>query len=129
MDEIFDSVIPNQIPNATLLEHKDTSRRTLVILVGVSLVLVFSSAYLIEVFKENNPFAPRPTGDALVAQEVYSELVQIDEQSLDGSGVKVCIVDSGIDPSHRDLSRMNLVAWRDFVNNQQDPYDDQGHGH
>ena len=128
MDEISDLVMPNQIPNATLLEHKDTSRRTLVILVGVSLVLVFSSAYLIEVFKENNPFAPRPTGDALVAQEVYSELVQIDEQSLDGRGVKVCIVDSGIDPSHRDLSRMNLVAWRDFVNNQQDPYDDQGHG-
>ena len=74
MDEISDPIVPYQTPNATLLEHKDTSRRTLVILVGVSLVLVFSSAYIIEVFRENNPFAPRPTGDALIAQEVYSEL-------------------------------------------------------
>ncbi|MDC3070333.1 hypothetical protein OA314_01200 [bacterium] len=61
MDEISDPIVPYQTPNATLLEHKDTSRRTLVILVGVSLVLVFSSAYIIEVFRENNPFAPRPS--------------------------------------------------------------------
>ena len=46
----------------------------------------------------------------------------------DGTGVKVCIVDSGIDTSHPDLSGINLVAWRDFVGNQDSAYDDQGHG-
>ena len=128
MDEVADVFNPNQIPNATLLEPQDNSRRTLVVLICLSLVLVFSSAYIIDVLKENNPFAPRPTSDALLAQEVYSELIQIDGTQLDGKGVKVCIVDSGIDTSHRDLANVNLVAWRDFINNQQEPYDDQGHG-
>ena len=128
MDEVADVFNPNQIPNATLLEPQDNSRRTLVVLICLSLVLVFSSAYIIDVLKENNPFAPRPTSDALLAQEVYGELIQIDGTQLDGKGVKVCIVDSGIDTSHRDLANMNLVAWRDFINNQQEPYDDQGHG-
>ena len=128
MDEVADVFNPNQIPNATLLEPQDNSRRTLVVLICLSLVLVFSSAYIIDVLKENNPFAPRPTSDALLAQEVYGELIQIDGTQLNGKGVKVCIVDSGIDTSHRDLANMNLVAWRDFINNQQEPYDDQGHG-
>ena len=128
MDEVADVFNPNQIPNATLLEPQDNSRRTLVVLICLSLVLVFSSAYIIDVLKENNPFAPRPTSDALLAQEVYGELIQIDGTQLDGKGVKVCIVDSGIDTSHRDLANVNLVAWRDFINNQQEPYDDQGHG-
>lgn len=128
MDEVADVFNPNQIPNATLLEPQDNSRRTLVVLICLSLVLVFSSAYIIDVLKENNPFAPRPTSDALLAQEVYGELIQIDGTQLDGKGVKVCIVDSGIDTSHRDLANINLVAWRDFINNQQEPYDDQGHG-
>ena len=128
MDEITDDLPQNQIPNATLVKPQDRSRRTLVVLICLSLVLVFSSAYVIEILKENNPFAPRPTSDALLAQDVYAELIQIDESQLDGSGVKVCIVDSGIDTSHRDLTDINLIAWRDFINNQQEPYDDQGHG-
>ncbi|DAC58490.1 MAG TPA: S8 family serine peptidase [Candidatus Poseidoniaceae archaeon] len=128
MDEITDISPQNQIPNATMIEPQDTSRRTLVVLICLSLVLVFSSSYIINVLKENNPFAPRPTNDALLAQDVYGELIQIDESELDGSGVKVCIVDSGIDTSHRDLADINLVAWRDFIDNQQEPYDDQGHG-
>ena len=94
-------------------------------MVGLTVLLVFSSGYLIEVFKDNNPFAIRPTAGALEAQEVYGELIQTNIKGLDGTGVRVCIVDSGIDTTHQDLSGMNLVAWRDFVNNQEQPYDDQ----
>ena len=65
---------------------------------------------------------------ALEAQEVYGELIQTNIKGLDGTGVRVCIVDSGIDTTHQDLAGINLVAWRDFVNNQEQPYDDQGHG-
>ena len=128
MDDIIETINPTVVPEATLLSDNNPSQKTIVLLIGITLVLVFSGSYILNVLKENNLFGPRPTNSALDAQEVYAELVQTDVQEYDGLGVKVCIVDSGIDTSHPDLSGMNLVQWRDFVNNQEEPYDDQGHG-
>ena len=128
MDELLDIGAQPPIQDAHLLTYTHTSKRFVGFMVGLTVLLVFSSGYLIEIFKENNPFAIRPTEGALESQEVYGELIQSDIKGLDGSGVRVCIVDSGIDTSHKDLSGINLVAWRDFVNNQEQPYDDQGHG-
>ena len=128
MDELLDIGVQPPIQDAHLLTYTHTSKRFVGFMVGLTVLLVFSSGYLIEIFKENNPFAIRPTEGALEAQEVYAELIQSDIKGLDGTGVRVCIVDSGIDTSHKDLSGINLVAWRDFVNNQEQPYDDQGHG-
>ena len=128
MDELLDIGAQPPIQDAHLFTYPHTSKRFVGFMVGLTVLLVFSSGYLIEIFKDNNPFAIRPTEGALESQEVYGELIQSDIKGLDGSGVRVCIVDSGIDTSHKDLSRINLVAWRDFVNNQEQPYDDQGHG-
>ncbi len=52
---------------------------------------------------------------------------------LDGSGVGVVIIDSGITPWHDDLmgtgiGGQKVVQFVDFVNNQPRPYDDNGHG-
>jgi subtilisin len=44
-----------------------------------------------------------------------------------GTGVKVGIIDSGIDYTHPDLSANYAGGW-DFVNNDDDPRDDFGHG-
>ena len=128
MDELLDIGVQPPIQDAHLLTHTHTSKRFVGFMIGLTVLLVFSSGYLIEIFKENNPFAIRPTEGALESQEVYGELIQSGIKGLDGTGVRVCIVDSGIDTSHKDLSEINLVAWRDFVNNQGLPYDDQGHG-
>jgi serine protease AprX len=128
MDELLDIGVQTATQDAHLLTYTHTSKRFVGFMVGLTVLLVFSSGYLIEIFKENNPFAIRPTEGALESQEVYGELIQSDIKGLDGTGVKVCIVDSGIDTTHKDLSGINLVAWRDFVNNQEQPYDDQGHG-
>jgi serine protease AprX len=128
MDELLDIGVQPATQDAHLLTYTHTSKRFVGFMVGLTVLLVFSSGYLIEIFKENNPFAIRPTEGALESQEVYGELIQSDIKGLDGTGVKVCIVDSGIDTTHKDLSGINLVAWRDFVNNQEQPYDDQGHG-
>lgn len=128
MDDLLDIGAQPPIQDAHLLTYNHSSKRFVGFMVGLTVLLVFSSGYLIEVFKDNNPFAIRPTAGALEAQEVYGELIQTNIKGLDGTGVRVCIVDSGIDTTHQDLSGMNLVAWRDFVNNQEQPYDDQGHG-
>ncbi|NLO06430.1 MAG: S8 family serine peptidase [candidate division WS1 bacterium] len=44
-----------------------------------------------------------------------------------GSGVKVAIIDTGIDYTHPDLAA-NYAGGYDFVNGDSDPMDDQGHG-
>lgn len=42
-----------------------------------------------------------------------------------GQGVKVAVIDTGIDQNHQDL---NVLGGYDFVNNDANPYDDHGHG-
>lgn len=62
-------------------------------------------------------------------QESYRDLTGFDEVSgLDGSGVVVCVVDSGIEMSHPDLQHLTLAGWLDVVDGRDAPYDDEGHG-
>ncbi|WP_077324425.1 S8 family peptidase [Virgibacillus siamensis] len=54
---------------------------------------------------------------------------QLNEQGLTGKDVNIAIVDTGIYP-HEDLTQPSnrIVAFKDFVNNRTEPYDDNGHG-
>ena len=62
-------------------------------------------------------------------EQSYQELTGFDEVSgLDGSGVVVCVVDSGIEMDHPDLTHLALAGWFDVINGQNEPYDDEGHG-
>jgi serine protease AprX len=45
-----------------------------------------------------------------------------------GAGVKICIIDTGIDGNHCDFPSGKIVAWKDYINSQTTPYDDHGHG-
>ncbi|HEX5523340.1 MAG TPA: S8 family serine peptidase [Pedococcus sp.] len=47
--------------------------------------------------------------------------------TLDGNGVGICVIDTGIDPNHEQLGG-RVVGWRDWVNGRTAPYDDHGHG-
>lgn len=40
----------------------------------------------------------------------------------------IAIVDTGIDGQHQDFAGGKIIAWKDFVNNRTEPYDDEGHG-
>ncbi len=49
--------------------------------------------------------------------------------SADGTGVRVCVCDTGIDSDHvMYASRIDTAAGRDFYNNDNNPEDDNGHG-
>lgn len=45
---------------------------------------------------------------------------------VSGTGIRGCIVDTGVDPGHEQLSR--VVAFKDLINGQTSAYDDHGHG-
>ena len=47
--------------------------------------------------------------------------------NINGTGVNVSIIDTGINYSHPDLAS-NYIGGYDFVNNDTDPMDDDGHG-
>ena len=47
---------------------------------------------------------------------------------FEGNGVKICIVDTGIDMSHPDLENANIIGWNDLISGSDSPYDDEGHG-
>lgn len=59
---------------------------------------------------------------------LFSPVPTFDE-SLDGSGVTLCVMDTGVSP-HLDLSvpRERIVHFEDMINESAEPYDDNGHG-
>ncbi len=62
------------------------------------------------------------------------EMVQLEQakrMGLTGEGVRVGVLDTGVDMDHPSMKGVNLVAWKDLinlVNPEPKPYDDLGHG-
>ncbi len=135
MDEIFD--LPN-LPPIVPLEPTETEDAVLIpnnlenvriiVSIGLAIMLAVSLYWAITFVGDGGFSTARPTASALEIQESYSNMVQFNQVDLDGAGVSVCIVDSGIDLSHPDLSGLTLSGWSDFINQESEPYDDNGHG-
>jgi len=53
---------------------------------------------------------------------------QVHDNLFTGNGVKVCVIDTGIDHSHSDFQGVPILYEFDFENNDSDASDDEGHG-
>lgn len=104
------------------------------LLVGFSVTLV--SGFVVAVIllwlfftMNGEAFGFSPPQSLVTWEDEYRDMTGINEiEGLDGTGISLCIVDSGIDTSHPDLKNINLMGWNDVINSSPDPYDDDGHG-
>ncbi len=58
----------------------------------------------------------------------YTGVDDLQSQGYDGSGVVICVIDTGIDAGHVDLDGGKVIGFKDYVNGRTSPYDDNGHG-
>jgi len=56
-----------------------------------------------------------------------ADAARADRAGLDGSGIGVCIIDTGVDPQHEQFDS-HPITFQDFVGTATTSYDDQGHG-
>ncbi|MFX0134922.1 MAG: S8 family serine peptidase [Candidatus Hodarchaeota archaeon] len=85
-------------------------------------------AYAEPNFYDKVDFTPN---DPLYSSQWAPQLINMEsawDSQLGSSTVRVAIIDSGIDYTHTDLSANYLPIGYDFVNNDNDPMDDNGHG-
>ena len=72
-----------------------------------------------------------PDGKVQITQTLPWGIDRIDAEAVHtynkGTGVKVAIIDTGIDYNHPDLNA-NYKGGTDFVEGDEDPMDDEGHG-
>lgn len=57
----------------------------------------------------------------------WIEAPEVWKNGIDGTGVTVAIIDTGIFPDHPDIEG-KVVGWLDLINDIDHPYDDHGHG-
>ncbi len=114
------------IPDGELETDLDFIKQLTVFASCVLLIAVGIFAYMIYTGEIS---LSGPSALVLEKEEDFDRLVQYDlVDDYSGNGVSVCMVDSGIDMTHDDLSELNLAGWSDFIGNGDDPYDDNGHG-
>ncbi len=80
---------------------------------------------------------PEPAGESRIAMDVSASAVGADYVwnvlGYTGTGIKVAVVDTGINYSHADLgggfgAGFRVIGGYDFYNGDSDPMDDNGHG-
>ncbi len=118
---------PPQTRQPQLDEDIQTAKK--IVSFSITLIMIVSLAYAGFVLFDGDALTGYRPGDAaLDSQRVYSDLIQADQVNLNGAGVTVCIVDSGLNPDHQDLDGLKVTKWKDFVGGANNPYDDHGHG-
>ncbi len=109
----------------------DNSSLNLLIKVTSALVVILSALIisLWAVYQTADVTFGGPPSSLELWEDEYREMTGLDRVGgFEGSGVKVCIVDTGIDMSHPDLEDAKIIGWNDLISGSDSPYDDEGHG-
>jgi serine protease AprX len=128
--------VNESINNSKLDDFKNISKSkdAIGIVIGISVTLVTTFALAVIILWawttiNGGILGLNPPQALLTWEDEYRDLTGVNSlEGLDGTGVSLCIVDSGIDISHPDLSNINLIGWKDVINSVDTPYDDDGHG-
>ena len=116
---------PN-IPDGELETDLDFIKQITIFATSVLMISVGVFAYMIFTGEIS---LSGPSALVLEQEEDFDRLVNYNSvDKYSGDGVDVCMVDSGIDMTHSDLSGLSLADWSDFIGNGDEPYDDNGHG-
>ncbi len=123
------AAIPPVVPTNQLEDDLASLRMLISWLLGITIIIAAGIAYVTISNWLEDSINSGPSAILLSEQEAFSELIQLDEiGNLDGAGVTLCIVDSGIDMEHEALANVKLEGWKDFISSKSEPYDDHGHG-
>ena len=92
-------------------------------------IMILLASSIITIFPDGEIILIGPPQELIDWQEEHEAMTGLDSfVGWDGTGVDVCIVDTGIDLAHPDLSEVTLAGWTDVINQESEPYDDEGHG-
>ena len=113
-------------------QEESVSKDALGIVIGASaaiIVLLSVAVVMLWVWAEiEDVNIGGPPSALLTWESEYRSLTGLDTVQGDGTGVILCIVDSGIDMGHPDFKNLELAGWLDAIDGATQPYDDEGHG-
>ena len=125
MDDNLPEIHQESVLNPQLEKDLVVVRKIVSIASGIMLILVAGFLYSVLVGDALSFIKPK---DALIeSEDAYQDLIKMPSDPT-GEGVRVCIVDTGIELDHPDLKGFELKGWTDVVQGKTNPYDDNGHG-
>lgn len=125
MTEDRESNVLNETLTPQLEKDLEIVRRIVSFATAGLLVLVAGFAYNI-IVGDGLTFV-KPSDSLIQSEQTYRDLINIPGEYT-GSGVDVCIVDTGMELNHPDLEGFDVAGWVDVVQGKSNPYDDNGHG-
>ncbi|MFA5772820.1 MAG: S8 family serine peptidase, partial [Thermoplasmata archaeon] len=102
------------------------------LIVPVENIITIASYPAVELIYENEEFCTR-IDTSIPAMSGDKNTLRNAGFDVDGSGITIALLDTGIDASRSSLKTLpngnpKVVGWKDFVSGKSQPYDDVGHG-